>query len=199
MKSIDKFWIACDKVGTACGHFIMSYWNRVSDSATETQQKVKPLVNTTYQAGIAIYTFYTTALISISILPLVISTMTLFATIPFFSDLTAPYIYGVGLIVASAAGYFKYQDVKRREYLDEQTEDNKVQIERLTKELSLAKAKLTRVTEVIPAKKSDDKSKPESPTAVQFSHTTNNRRQRLRVSPKQPRLRRSISPLPIPI
>lgn len=135
---LQDFWKACDKFCVVSGNLITSAWHRVTHKATDTQQKVKPLVDTTFHAGMAFYTFYTTAVVSFSVLPLVVSSITLFAAVPLFSNLTNPYIYGIVFCIASATGYFKYQDLKRRNHLDELTETQQKDIANLKEELDLA-------------------------------------------------------------
>ncbi len=140
--SLDEFWIICDDFAQSCGRHLQYFWGKFSNKAELTKATIKPVLNSTYQASLALYAFYTTSQVCISILPLVLSSITLFSALPLLSSFSTEFIYLSVIGISVVAGYFKYNDLLHRDKLDKQVIINKKENKQLAKKLKFLQDKL---------------------------------------------------------
>jgi len=158
--SFDNFWLACDRFALQCGRRIEAHWDQFSRKASEIAEKLKPLAETAYQAGLALYTLYTTSQVCISILPIVLGSITLFAATPFFSELSTPITYLSVFSISTIAAYVQYRELVSRQALDDQIRSNQEVTQELRKELTAVKKQLESL------KPSSDSSIQETPKTI---------------------------------
>jgi hypothetical protein len=128
-----------------------SYYNSTVNFFMRWWKKTKPKIDKTSQAATAIYTASSTFQLTIGILPIVLSVVTVLATVPLIhfilpSFLLEPYIlYPTMLAISVYAGYSQYCESITRDKLDRQIIKDHTKIRELNHKVQMLEQRLAHI------------------------------------------------------